>query len=67
MATFFRLFISSIETFSSTLCISFPTKPNSTTGQISLINLASEVPPLVDKIGKRPVVDFIALFNDSTK
>ena len=47
--------------------MSLPTKPNSTTGQISLINLASEVPPLVDKLGTRPVIDFIALFSDPTK
>ena len=47
--------------------MSFPTKPNSITGQISLINLASEVPPLVDKFGTSPVIDFIALFNDFTK
>ena len=33
------------STFSSILCIVLPTKPNSITGQILEINLASDVPP----------------------
>ena len=44
-----------IKTFSFTLCIVFPTAPNSMTGQISLINRASDVPPVVDKEGVFPV------------
>ena len=39
------------STFSSILCIVLPTKPNSITGQILDINLASDVPPDVDFSG----------------
>ena len=42
-------FKSDNETASSTLCIVLPTKPNSKQGAIFLINLASEVPPVVEK------------------
>ena len=33
----------------------FPTDPNSMTGHISFINLASEVPPVVESVGFFPV------------
>ena len=43
--------ISSTSTFSSILCIVFPTNPNSITGHNFVMNLASEVPPVVDFSG----------------
>ena len=46
---------SSKDIHSFVWCIVFPTDPNSITGQMSLINLASEVPPLVDNSGFKPV------------
>ena len=49
------------STLSSTLCIVFPTKPNSITGEILEINLASEVPPEVDFSGVVLIIFFIAL------
>ena len=58
MVNFFK---SEIDTASSTLCIVFPTKPNSTHGDIFLINLASEVPPDVDNFGYI-LVTFVMLF-----
>ncbi len=51
--------MSSIETFSFIWCIVLPTNPNSTTGQYLAINLASEVPPLVDRSGEIFVLFFI--------
>ena len=39
------------DTHSSTLCIVLFTKPNSRQGEIFLINLASDVPPVVDNFG----------------
>ena len=44
----------------------FPTAPNSTTGQISLINLASEVPPVVESLGDFPVIFFTEEIKIST-
>ena len=41
---------------SSTLCIVWPTSPNSATGQKSLINRASDVPPDVLSSGSKPVM-----------
>ena len=41
---------------SSTLCMVWPTRPNSATGQMSLMNRASEVPPVVLSSGRRPRV-----------
>ena len=32
-----------------------PNRPNSTTGQMSLMKRASDVPPLVESFGRRPV------------
>ena len=46
-----NFFRSEIELIHLTLCIVFPTKPNSKHGAIFLINLASEVPPAVDNLG----------------
>ena len=46
--SFFR---SDNETHSSTLCIVLLTSPNSRQGEIFLINLASEVPPVVESFG----------------
>jgi len=43
-----------------------PTKPNSTQGAISLINLASEVPPLVDRTGLLFVI-FLIIVNNRMK
>ena len=40
----------------------FPTKPNSKQGEIFLINLASEVPPVVDNFGLILVILFITLW-----
>ena len=48
MVNFFK---SEMDTASSTLCIVFPTRPNSTHGDIFFINLASDVPPDVDNFG----------------
>ena len=39
------------------MCIVFPTKPNSKQGAIFLINLASEVPPVVDNPPPAPEPD----------
>ena len=41
-------------------CIVLPTKPNSVTGHIFLINLASDVPPVVDSFGCTPNSFFTA-------
>ena len=49
------------STLSSTLCIVFPTKPNSITGEILEINLASEVPPEVDFSGVVLIIFFILM------
>ena len=46
-----NFFKSDNETASSTLCIVLPTNPNSKQGAIFFINLASDVPPVVDSIG----------------
>ena len=46
-----NFFKSVSETASSTLCIVFPTKPNSKQGAIFLMNLASDVPPVVESLG----------------
>ena len=48
-----------MKTHSSTLCIVLLTKPNSRQGAIFLINLASEVPPVVDNFGLIFVILFI--------
>ena len=55
MVKFFKSFK---DTASSTLCIVFPTKPNSNPGDIFLINLKSEVPPVVDNLGLILVILF---------
>lgn len=47
--------MSDTATHSSTLCMVWPTSPNSTTGQKFLMNRASDVPPLVASAGCRPV------------
>ena len=54
--SFFR---SDNETHSSTLCIVLLTSPNSRHGEIFLINLASEVPPVVENFGFILVIFFI--------
>jgi len=52
---------SAIETHSSTLCIVLFTNPNSRQGDIFLINLASEVPPVVENLGVIFVI-FLIIF-----
>ena len=47
-------------TRSSTWCMVWPTRPNSTTGHTSLMKRASEVPPEVESSGVRPVSSRIA-------
>jgi len=44
------------------LCIVFPTKPNSKQGAIFLINLASDVLPVVESLGFILVTFLIILF-----
>ena len=50
------------ETHSSTLCIVLLTNPNSRHGEIFLINLASEVPPVVENFGFILVIFFMIFF-----
>ena len=57
---------SSKDIHSFVWCIVLPTDPNSITGHISLINLASEVPPLVDNSGFKLVTSFTASLIKST-
>ncbi len=52
---------------SSTPCMVAPTRPISTTGQASLMKRASEVPPLVESCGRRPVTSSTALATRSVK
>ena len=58
---FKNLFKSDKDTHSPTLCIVFPTNPNSKHGDIFLINLASDVPPVVDNFGLILVI-FLIVF-----
>ena len=44
------------------MCIVFPTKPNSKPGDIFLINLKSDVPPVVDNFGFNLVI-FLIIFS----
>ena len=54
-----RFFRSFKETHSSTLCIVLLTKPNSRHGAIFFMNLASDVPPVVERTGVILVIFFI--------
>ena len=52
-------FLRSVKaTDSSILCIVFPTNPNSTHGDIFLINLASDIPPVVKSHGSTDYLGF---------
>ena len=51
--------------FSLISCIVSPTKPNSTTGQYSRINRASDVPPPVVSLQSTPAISFIEVVNRS--
>ena len=47
-----RAWMSSVRTRSSTWCMVVPTRPNSTTGQWRLTKRASDVPPVVESVGR---------------
>ena len=64
---FVRFFKSFKDTASSTLCIVFPTKPNSSPGHIVFINLRSDVPPVVDNFGLILVILAIVLLYISVR